>query len=115
MPAFSFGATALSTGDKLAVLNAENLASGGLTAPVVFTPQPTPVTLAIVNASSVTVSLVASADNKSDGSTYFPVYAGETAITVATDTVGVFSVAFGLFYAVKAGGSITAGTIWLAR
>ena len=116
MPAFSAGATTLSSGDKLAVLNAENLANGALTMPVCFTPQPVSVDLAIVNNTTQSVSLVASYDNKSDGSTYFPVYneAGN-AVTAATDTVATVRVATGLFYAVKAGGAITAGTIWLAR
>lgn len=108
--------TSLSSGERVAVLNAENLANNALTMAVTLTPQPTPVDLAIVNGSSQTVSLVASADNKSDGSTYFPVYneAGN-AVTAATDTVATVRVAPGLFYAVKAGGAITAGTIWLAR
>ena len=115
MPAF--GAvqtpTSLSSGESVAVLNAENLGSGALTMAVSFTPQPTPVTLAIYNNSSQTVDLVASPDLTSGD--YLPVYAGETAITVATDTVGIFQVATGLYYAIKAGGAITAGTIWLAR
>jgi predicted RecA/RadA family phage recombinase len=115
MPAF--GAvqtpTALSNGDSVAVLNAENLSSGALTMAVALTPQPTPVTLAIYNNSSQTVDLVASPDLTSGD--YLPVYEGETAITVATATVGVFQVASGLYYAVKAAGAITAGTIWLAR
>ena len=116
MPAFSASPTALSSGDQLAVLNAENLANGALTMAVNFAPQPVSIDLAIVNHSGQTVSLVASADNKSDGSTYFPVYneAG-TAVTAATDTVATARVAAGLFYAIKAGGAITAGTIYLAR
>jgi hypothetical protein len=117
MPLFGAqGPTALSSGEKLAVLNSENLGSGALTMAVALMPQPTPVDLAIVNGSSQTVSLVASADNKSAGSTYFPVYneAG-TAVTAAADTVATARVSPGLFYAVKAGGAITAGTIWLAR
>ena len=118
MPAFSApqSPTALSSGDKIAVLNTENLANGALTMAVNFTPQPTPVDLAIVNGTSQTVSLVASADDKSDGSTYFPVYneAG-TAVTADTDTVATARVSAGLFYAIKAGGAITAGTVWLAR
>jgi hypothetical protein len=118
MPAF--GAvqtpTALSSGENLPVLSAENLANGALTMAVALTPQPSPIDLAIVNGSSQTVSLVASADNKSDGSTYFPVYneAG-SAVTAATDTVATARVASGLFYAIKAGGAITAGSVWLSR
>jgi hypothetical protein len=118
MPAF--GAvqtpTELASGERVAVLNTENLANNALTMAVTLTPQSMPVDLAIVNGSTQTVSLVASADNKADGSTYFPVYneAGN-AVTAATDTVATVRVAPGLFYAVKAGGAITAGTIWLAR
>ena len=108
--------TTLSAGDRVAVLNVENLANNALTMAVTLTPQPTPVDLAIVNGSSQTVSLVASADNKSDGSTYFPVYneAGN-AVTAPANTVATARVASGLYYAIKAGGAITAGTIWLAR
>ncbi len=118
MPAF--GAvqtpTELAAGERVAVLNAENLGNGALTMAVTLAPQPTPVDLAIVNNSNQTVDLVASADNKADGSTYFPVYneAG-TAVTAATDTVATARVAAGLFYAIKAGGAIVAGTVWLAR
>ena len=108
--------TSLSSGEKLAVLNAENLANNALTMAVSLTPQPTSVDLAIVNNSSQTVTLLASADNKSDGTTYFPVFneAG-VAVTAATNTIATARVAPGLFYAVKAGGAIVAGTIWLAR
>ena len=105
--------TTLSSGERVAVLSAENLGNNALTMAVAFTAQPTPVTLAIYNDSSVTVDLVASPDLTS--ADFLPVYSGETAITVATDTVGVFAVASGLYYAIKAGGAITAGTIWLAR
>lgn len=118
MPAF--GAvqtpTTLASGEKLAVLNAENLGSGSLTMAVCLTPQPEPVDLAIVNNSGQALALVASADNKSDGSTYFPVYneAGN-AVSAANATVQMVRVAAGLFYALKAGGAITAGTAWLAR
>jgi hypothetical protein len=105
--------TTLSSGERLAVLNAEDLGNNALTMAVAFTPQPVAVTLAIYNGSSQTVSLVASPDLTSGD--FLPVYAGETAITVVTNTVGIFQVATGLYYAIKAGGAITAGTIWLAR
>ena len=118
MPAF--GAvqtpTTLSSGEKLAVLNAENLASGSATMAVATTPQPMPITLGILNNAGQSVTLQASADNKADGSTYFPVYneAGNE-VTVAASTVGVAVVPGGLFYRLLAGGAITVGTIWLAR
>jgi len=118
MPLFGAANTpsALSSGDKIAVLNNENLGSGALTMAVNLLAQPSPVVLAIVNGSSQTVSLVASADNKADGSTYYPVTDAEGAsVTAATDTVMTATVSPSLFYAVKAGGAITAGTIWLAR
>ena len=116
MPALSASPTALSSGDQLAVLNAENLANNALTMAVNFAPQPVSIDLAIVNHSGQTVSLVASADNKSDGSTYFPVYneAGN-AVTAADGSVVMVRVSPGLYYAIKAGGAITAGTIYLAR
>jgi hypothetical protein len=104
--------TTLSSGEKLAVLNKESLTSAALTMAVYLSPQPEPIDLAIVNGSSQTVSLVGSGD----GVNYYPVYneAG-TAVTAATDTVATAKVASGLSYAIMAGGSITGGTIWLAR
>ena len=106
--------TSLSAGDSLAVLNAENLSNGALTMAVSLTPQPTPVPLAVYNKSGQSVSLVASPDLTSGD--FLPVYneAGN-AVTVANNTVAMVLVAHGLYYAVKAGGAITAGTIWLAR
>ena len=114
MPLFSTSPTTLSSGEKLAVLNAENLGSGALTQAVSLTPQPTSITLAIYNNSGQTVDLVASPDFTS--ANYLPVYneAG-VAVTAATDTVATAQVAAGLNYAIKAGGAITAGTVWLAR
>lgn len=114
MPAF--GAvqtpTTLSSGEKIAVLNAENLANNALTMAVALTPQPVLPVISIVNGSSQTVSLVASADNVN----YYPVTDDEGIVVSApTGTVVAATVSSGLFYAVKAGGSITAGTIWLAR
>ena len=106
--------TALSSGEKLAVLNAENLANNALTMAVSLTPQPTPVTLAIYNASGQSVTLCASPDLTSGD--FLPVYneAGNV-VTAANNTVATVIVAPGLSYAVKAGGAITAGTIWIAR
>lgn len=106
--------TELSSGDKLAVLNAEDLANNGLTMAIALTPQPEPIDLAIYNKSGQSVSLVASPDLTSGD--FLPVYneAGN-AVTVANSTVGTVKVASGLYYAVKAGGAIMAGTIWLAR
>lgn len=114
MPAF--GAvqtpTALSSGDKIAVLNNENLGSGSLTMAVSLAPQPVHVVLSIVNGSSQTVSLVGSAD----GVNFYPVTDDEgTVVSATTGTVVASTISSGLFYAVKAGGAITAGTIWLAR
>lgn len=104
--------TALSSGDKIAVLNNENLGSGALTMAVSLAPQPMPTVLSIVNGSSQTVSLVGSAD----GVSFYPVTDDEgTPVSATTGTVVAAAISSGLFYAVKAGGSITAGTIWLAR
>ena len=105
--------TALAAGQKVAVLNAENLANGGFTMAVAFTPQPQPVTLAIYNASGQTVTLQASPDLTSGD--FLPVSVAGSAVSVANNTVAEFAVAPSLFYAVKAGAAITAGTIWLAR
>ena len=106
--------TALATGEKVAVLNAENLASGALTMAVALTPQPTAVDLAIYNNTTQSVSLVASPNLTA--AAFLPVYneAG-AAVTVVTLTVGTARVAPGLFYAVSAGGAIVGGTIWLGR
>lgn len=104
--------TCLASGERIAVLNTENLGNAAITMAVSLTPDPMPVDIAIVNISSQTVSLVASAD----GVNFYPCYtASGTAITVITNTVGQARVVGGLYYAVKAGGAITAGTIWLAR
>ena len=116
MPAF--GAvqtpTELSSGDKLAVLNAENLANAALTMAVSLTPQPTPVVLAIYNNSGQAVTLVSSPDFIA--ADYLPVTdTAGVAVALAAATVQMVEVAAGLQYAVKAGSAITAGTIWLAR
>lgn len=106
--------TALSSGDRVAVLNAENLGNNALTMAVTLHPQPTPIVLAIYNNSSQSVSLVASPDLTSGD--FLPVYnESGNAITVTSGQVWTAMVAPGLYYAVKAGGAITAGTIWLAR
>jgi hypothetical protein len=116
MPLFSAvqTPTELSSGDKLSVLNGENLALNALTMAVSLTPQPAPIDLAIYNNSGQSVSLVASPDLTS--ADFLPVYneAGNE-VTVVTGEVGTALVAPGLYYAVKAGAAITAGTIWLAR
>lgn len=106
--------TSLSTGERVAVLNAENLALNGLTMAVSLTPQPTSITLALYNNSGQSVTLVASPDLTA--ANFLPVYdeAG-VAVTAATATVATARVAPGLYYAVKAGGAIAAGTIYLAR
>lgn len=105
--------TALSSGDKIAVLNNENLGNAALTMAVSLHPQPSsPIVLSIVNGSSQTVSLVGSAD----GVNFYPVTDDEgTVVSATTGTVVASTISSGLFYAVKAGGAITAGTIWLAR
>jgi hypothetical protein len=116
MPAFSAvqTPTELSSGDKLAVLNAENLALNALTMAVSLAPQPTPIVLAIYNNSGQAVTLVASPDLTA--ADYLPVTdTSGVAVAVAAASVVMAEVAPGLQYAVKAGAAITAGTIWLAR
>ena len=116
MPAFGAAQTPteLSSGDKLAVLNAENLALNALTMAVSLTPQPTPVVLAIYNNSGQAVTLVASPDFTATD--YLPVTdTAGVAVALAAGTVREVEVAPGLQYAVKAGAAITAGTVWLAR
>lgn len=115
MPAFGAVQTPieLSSGDKLAVLNAENLALNALTMAVSLMPQPTTVLLALYNNSDQVVTLVASPDLVA--AHFLPVSSVGTAISVAAGTVGEFLVSPGLYYAVEAGAAITTGTIWLAR
>lgn len=105
--------TALSSGERVAVLNAENLGSGSLTMAVSLTPQPTPALLSIYNNSTVSVTLCASPDLTS--ADFLPVYYEGTEITVPTLEVWSIPVSPGLYYAIKAGAAITAGTVWLAR
>ena len=106
--------TALSIGERIAVLNGENLANGALTMGVSLHPGPTNPVLAVYNNSGQTVTLQASPDFVS--ADYLPVTdTAGVAVSVATGTVVAAEVAAGLNYAVKAGGAITAGTIWLAR
>ena len=105
--------TELSCGDKLAVLNAENLANGGFTMAVAFTPQASDINVALYNNSGQTVTLQASPDLVQ--ADFMPVTAGGVAASVVAGAVGVFWVTSGLYYAVKAGGAITAGTVWIAR
>ena len=106
--------TALSSGEKLAVLNSENLANNTLSMAVQLHSQPSsPIVLAIYNKSGQTITLQASPDLVA--ADFAPVSSGGTAISVADSTVGEFSVSSGLYYAVKAGADITAGTVWLAR
>ena len=118
MPAFGAAQTpvSLSSGERVSVLTAENLANNAATMAVTVTAQPEPVVLGIVNLSGQSVTLQASADNAASGATYANVYneAGN-AVTVATSSVGVAMVPGGLYYRVVAGGLITGGTIWLAR
>ena len=106
--------TELATGEKVAVLNNENLALNAISMAVSLTPQPTAVDLAIHNNTTQSVSLVASPDLTA--ADFLPAYneAGN-AVTVATLTVGTARVSPGLYYAIKAGGAIVAGTVWLAR
>ena len=106
--------TALSGGERVAVLNAENLGNAALTMAIALIPQPTQVVLAIYNNSGQSVSLVASPDLVAGD--FLPVYneAGN-AVTAANGQVWTALVSTGLYYAVKAGGAITGGTIWLAR
>ena len=116
MPAFNAAQnpTELASGDRVAVLNAENLANAAFTMAVSLTPQPNgPIMLGVWNNSGQTVTLQASPDLVQ--ADFLPVSSGAQAISVATGAVGEFSVSSGLYYAVKAGAAITAGTIWLAR
>lgn len=116
MPAFvsTNTPTALSAGEAVAVLQKENLANAAFTMAVVLTPQPNaPIMLSLYNNSSQTVTLQASPDLVQ--ADFLPVSSGAQAISVATGAVGTFEVSSGFYYSVKAGGAITAGTIWLAR
>jgi hypothetical protein len=116
MPLFSVaGMTSLAPGEKLAVLNAENLASAAAAQGVAFAPiGGGPVPLTVLNATAQTVTLQASGD----GTNWYPyVDADEQAVTVATVTALQVLVSPGLFYRAYngSGSAITAGTIWFSR
>ena len=115
MPAWSATTQAtLSAGDNLQCLLATDTSgAGGALKGFSLTPQPIgPTQLAILNNSGQTLVLQASADNV----TWLPVSSGGVAISVATGTVGEFTVATGLNYRLSNAVAITAGgTVWVAR
>jgi hypothetical protein len=116
MPTFGAAQTpiSLTNGERVAVLNAENLANGALTMAINVIPEPTNIMLAIYNNCGQSVSLVASPDLTSTD--FLPVYneAGN-AVTIANGQVSTLFAPSGLNYALKAGAAITAGTIWISR
>lgn len=116
MPAFGAAQTptALSSGEKIAVLNGEDLAENALTMAISLTPVTDGVWLAIYNQSGETVNLVGSPDFTA--ANYLPVTdISGGAITAATDTITVCKVATALNYAIQAAAAITDGTVYLAR
>jgi len=105
---------ALSAGDNLQVLGAtETSGAGGALKGFAFTPQATPINLAILNNSGQTLVLQASADN----TTWLPVTLNGTVVSVATGLCLEFSgLASGLNYRLANAVAITAGgAVWVAR
>lgn len=114
MPAWSIaGQAALSSGDNLQCLLATDASpTTGVLKGFAFTPQPTPINLAILNNSGQTLVLQASADNV----TWLAVSYNGTAVSVPNATVGIYPVASGLNYRLANAVAIMAGgTIWVAR
>lgn len=114
MPAWSATTqAALSSGDNLqCLLSTDTSGAGGALKGFSFTPQATPVLLAILNNSGQTLVLQASADNV----TWLPVSYNGTAISVVTGICGEFPVVAGLNYRLSNATAITAGgTVWVAR
>lgn len=112
MPAWSAkGTTNLASGYKLAVLLAESIAAGVPTQGFTFSPQPTPICLAIWNNSGQNVVLDASPDNV----TWVACASAGVAIQVDTNVCSAFIVAGGLYYRISSASDITDGTIWVAR
>ena len=116
MPVFGAAQTptSLTNGQSQQVLNAENLANGALTMAVNVVPEPTNIMLALYNNRGQSISLVASPDLVA--ANFLPIYneAGN-AVTVANGQVATLFAPSGLNYALKAGGAIVAGTIWISR
>jgi hypothetical protein len=115
MPAWAINTqAALSAGDNLQVLLVTDTSgAGGALKGFSFTPQATPINLAIWNNSGQTIVLQASPDN----ATWLPVTLNGVAVSVATGLCLEFSgLAAGLNYRLANAVAITAGgTVWVAR
>ena len=117
MPAF--GAvqtpTTLSSGDKLAVLNVENLGAGGLTMVFALAPQPAPPYLDIYNNTTSVINLMASPDLVL--AHFLPVFDGIAGVQIQAQPGNVLTAQphGGLYYALQAVSAVTAGTIWVDR
>jgi hypothetical protein len=107
--------TCLSSGDKLRVLNAEDMAQGDLTMAVTLSPQPLNSTLGIYNNTTSVLNLMASPDLVADH--FLPIYDGVVGAGISVAPGNILSAQFhsGLYYALQAASALTAGTIWLAR
>ncbi len=105
--------TALAPGDKLAVLDAEDIASGAATRAFTLTPLESGggVLLTLLNQTSEAMALQCSADNV----TYEPVYAAGAAVSCPEAEALAVLVSTGLYYRLAPAGDVTAGTVWVAR
>ncbi len=115
MPAWSATTqAALSSGDNLQVLlSTDTSPTAGALKGFAFTPQATPINLAIWNNSGQTLVLQASPDNVN----WLPVTANGVAVSVGTGLCLEFSgLAGGLNYRLANAVAITAGgTVWVTR
>jgi hypothetical protein len=108
--------TTLSSGEKLAVLNGENLANNAATMSVCFTPDPGggAINLTVINSTAQSLTLQTSPDNV----TFTEVMNEFTQAAVAQAAyASVFNVSPAGYYRLAnlSGSAITAGTAWLAR
>ena len=107
--------TELSSGDKLRILNAEDMAANDLTMAVALTPQPINATLGIYNATTSVLTLLASPDLVK--AHFLPIYDGIAQYEIQAGAGQVLTAQFhsGLYYALRAESALAAGTVWLAR
>lgn len=104
---------ALKPGQKLAILNNANLGSGVFSTPFGLAPgYDGRILLTIVNLSLNTVVLSVSADG---GTTWVPLDAAGTQVSLATLTATSVNLSAGFVYALSSATAIVAGTIWVGR
>lgn len=107
----------LSSGEAIALLNAEDLANNGLTMAVEFTPQPSggAIPVAVVNQIAQAMTLQHSLDG---GNTWEPAYSEyNQAIVIPASSSQRANLAPCGFYRIanKSGSNVNAGTIYIGR